>query len=29
MTFNRDMLIYMSKISEETERFDDMVTYMR
>lgn len=26
---NRDELIYMAKLSEQTERFDEMVDYMK
>lgn len=29
MSFSREMLVYMSKISEETERYEDMIKYMR
>ena len=29
MALNRDELIYMSRISEKTERFEDMLEYMK
>ena len=29
MSQSRDELIYMSKIAEQTERYEDMITYMK
>ena len=29
MALNREELIYMSRISEQTERFEDMLDYMK
>ena len=29
MTMTRDELIYMAKVCEQTERFDDMLVYMK
>ena len=29
MTQNREELIYMARISEQTERFEDMLSYMK
>ena len=29
MGLSRDELIYMSKIAEQTERFEDMLEYMK
>jgi len=29
MSLSRDELIYMSRISEQTERFEDMLNYMK
>jgi len=29
MSLSRDELIYMAKISEQTERFEDMLEYMK
>jgi len=29
MSISRDELVYMSRISEQTERFEDMLEYMK
>ena len=29
MSLSRDQLIFMSKIAEQTERYEDMINYMK